>query len=760
MLEFVRKLSQNAAPNTTAWCETLESFLSERQFKLTTRDTLRKRFSNALQWYATLQDLKNLTMRDFLDDTRDELRYKGNDSFDIEDDTGIKLTGNINEHGEGHAGASHGSTGAEKDDDAGLDRPSEYFRERCPLCFGGSNWHQPEELVDVIVCLDACFTQKRRKSQGNAWTAPREHPETVFVPEEDIREMEATVEEEHPSRKQGPLHNDHYESGMKVPIAILDLCHESFISADSSWAKASTQHFADTGFMGLLCRHDRVLWLANMTSAGEKQYYALCLLKKFFDNIPEAMRAGVLYDIGCQLHRSCLKYDFLDDVMDRITFGISVFHAYGHQWPCQIIYHPRKCVGFGLTDGEGCERFWSSIKSLIPSLRVSGYYTRLYAIDTKIKHVDQTSLMGMGKWLRRKWIATMDRKADAMDALAIVSDNGISEDIIRAEWAAQVEQQTKPLARQGKNLADKEIHAILILQEQVDAYTKEQAVYQDMLTTGNYESGLTIIEVEAYLNEFQTKIKNVLRSIQNKKNNLSIDDKASLKRLLGNKFLQTRMNALAVKQRIRERLCQRKFELNSLEQAYRKTINRIKLEKHAQQQLKRKEPGIQVLVKKYNKLCEELGVLIEAKRAPRGVVAPLVIDTNKLFEIDVDDDIWQDVGLTDDQDDHDTIPGWLGNDDIRSGIKAQLELDRCIEEESRLKKERTAMQQWFIEEWQIMELAYNSSEGIEMVYQLQLHKEYLLQLLPGLGENSSGYSLSLERWLGPLRRRLVDCTTA
>ncbi|KDR66151.1 hypothetical protein GALMADRAFT_44200, partial [Galerina marginata CBS 339.88] len=700
MLEFVRNLSMNAAPNTTAWCETLESFLSARQFKLTTRDTLRKRFSSALQWYATLQDLKNLTMRDFLDDTREELWSMNTNNVDVEDDA----------------------------DNAGLDRPSEYLRERCPLCFGGSNWHQPDELVDVIVCLDACFTQKRRKSQGNAWAAPREHPETVFIPEKDVKVMEAMVEDTRPSRKQKPSADKHYESGMRVPTAVLDQCHESFISADSSRAKASTQLFADTGFMALLCRHDRVLWLVNMTSAGEKQYYALCLLDKFFDHVPKAMRAGILYDIGCQLHRSCLKYGFLDDVMDRITFGISVFHAYGHQWPCQIVYHPRKCVGFGLTDGEGCERFWSSIKSLIPSLRVSGYYTRLYVIDTKIKHVDQTSLKGMGKWLRRKWIATRDRKADAVEALTAIYSNGISEDIIRAEWNAQVEQQTKPLARQGKNLADKEIYAILILQEQLDAYTKEQATYQDMLSTGNYESGLTIIEVQAYLNDFQTKIKNSLKSIQNKKDNLSIEDKANLKKLLGNKFLQTRMNALAVKQRIRERLCQRKFELNSLERSYRKTINRIKLEKHAQQQLKRKEPGIQVLVKKYNKLCEELEQMIKSKRAPKGAIAPLAIDTNKLFEIDVDDDIWQDVGLTDDHDGHDIIPGWLGNDDIRSGIKALLELDRCIEEETRLKKERLSMQEWFLEEWNVMEKAYNSSNGLDVLYQLQLHREYLLQL--------------------------------
>ena len=130
--------------------------------------------------------------------------------------------------------------------------------------------------------------------------------------------------------------------------------------------------FADMGLMALLCRHDRPLWTINMTSAGEKQHYAVALLRRLFEHIPKDMTVGVLYDIGCQLHRSCEKWGFLQEFLPRITFGISVFHAYGHQWPCQIVYHPRKCCGFGLTDGEGCERFWSFLKKLIPGLRVSG----------------------------------------------------------------------------------------------------------------------------------------------------------------------------------------------------------------------------------------------------------------------------------------------------------------------------------------------------------------------------------------------------
>jgi hypothetical protein len=84
------------------------------------------------------------------------------------------------------------------------------------------------------------------------------------------------------------------------------------------------------------------------------------------------MMVGILYDIGCQLHRSCVKWNLLGPNLSRVTFGISVFHAYGHQWPCQVVYHPRKCSGFGLSDGEGCEHLWSALSFLISPLRVSG----------------------------------------------------------------------------------------------------------------------------------------------------------------------------------------------------------------------------------------------------------------------------------------------------------------------------------------------------------------------------------------------------
>jgi hypothetical protein len=168
---------------------------------------------------------------------------------------------------------------------------------------------------------------------------------------------------------------DSYEGPLRVPTSVLNSCENSFTAADGNREKASTQFFDSTALMGLLCRHDRVLWLVNMTSPGERQHYAFTLIDKLFRHLPSSWSVGILYDIACTIHRSCVKWGFLEEYLCRISFAISVFHAYGHGWPCQCIYHPRKCKGFGLSDGEGCERFWHSISKLIAYLRVCGVRT-------------------------------------------------------------------------------------------------------------------------------------------------------------------------------------------------------------------------------------------------------------------------------------------------------------------------------------------------------------------------------------------------
>ncbi|KIK76195.1 hypothetical protein PAXRUDRAFT_44419, partial [Paxillus rubicundulus Ve08.2h10] len=62
-------------------------------------------------------------------------------------------------------------------------------------------------------------------------------------------------------------------------------------------------------------------------------------LKKNFEHLPRKITVSCLYNIGCQLEHSCWKWSLLDNnILSHLTFAILVFHMYGHQWPCQIIY--------------------------------------------------------------------------------------------------------------------------------------------------------------------------------------------------------------------------------------------------------------------------------------------------------------------------------------------------------------------------------------------------------------------------------------
>ncbi|KAH9820361.1 hypothetical protein DFH28DRAFT_844647, partial [Melampsora americana] len=54
----------------------------------------------------------------------------------------------------------------------------------------------------------------------------------------------------------------------------------------------------------------------------------------------------------------------------QLIFGTSVFHAYVHSWSCQLDYNPRLNEGFGLSDGEGCERCWCKLSKLVAALTV------------------------------------------------------------------------------------------------------------------------------------------------------------------------------------------------------------------------------------------------------------------------------------------------------------------------------------------------------------------------------------------------------
>ncbi|KAF8833261.1 hypothetical protein BDN67DRAFT_986145 [Paxillus ammoniavirescens] len=347
-----------------------------------------------------------------------------------------------------------------------------------------------------------------------------------------------------------------------------------------------------------------------MTSAGEKQHYALALIQQLMEHLPNSMRVGLLYDIGCQLEHSWRKFKFFENsILSRFHFAISVFHAYGHQWPCQVVYHPRKWQGFGLSDRKGCERLWSALKPLIGPLRVSGYHQHLFVLDLQ-------SCLGYGNWLSRRWSNCLSRKRQAISRLGSCS---VLEETLRSEWAAQVVTQTRPAPRQSKHKADEEILKIIELEKLVGAHAQMVRTLE-LRFISNQIHDVESFEIE--IADARSQHNNLLETLRRRQEGLGVTGRAKLAALRGN------------------------FELERIERAYRQTVGDQRLRSHAEESVKRREPTLLQLVTTYNGLCDKLMALIQQWKAVRGAVMPHYILWEGLFELDVDDDIWQDVGLT------------------------------------------------------------------------------------------------------------------
>ncbi|KAF8207303.1 hypothetical protein K438DRAFT_2084583 [Mycena galopus ATCC 62051] len=517
------------------------------------------------------------------------------------------------------------------------------------------------------------------------------------------------------------------------------MCEASFKAADEKREKASTEFFEDTALMALLCCHNHVLWLVNMHSVGEKQFYVIALVETLFQHLPLAIRVGLLYDVGCSFERSCLKWGFLARFMDRIAFAVSVFHAFGHEWACQLLYHPCKRGGFGFTNGEGAEHFWNSIRHLIVHLRICGYHNRLYTLDAQIEHADESSLVCLGD---------VQKRAEATEEL---QKSGKSTVLLREQWELQVKSQTKPLPRRAKNRGQQAVNGVVLLraavktrEDEVDRLQKKFLVSVD---TDDDAAPLYQLEFVA-AEEALAKSK---QNLKRKEAALGVTEHAELHTLVKSEYIRVRMNARTLKFRVRERLRARKFELDIVEHTD------AKLHAHTEPAVKRREPTIARVASDYNKLCVELEKLIRDGKAPAGSMPPVQIPTKGLWQLDVDVAIFEDVGL-DDPDDQEP-PLWLRDEKVRAGIKAMLELDRCDEEDARLHREAIALREWFREEWNIICTAIEAAESDVKKYHLQLHQDKLVRLcvtwdrcLPTFGSLVE----SLPRW-GPSQLQMSSC---
>jgi hypothetical protein len=92
---------------------------------------------------------------------------------------------------------------------------------------------------------------------------------------------------------------------------------------------------------------------------------------------------------------------------------------------------------------------------------------------------------------------------------------------------------------------------------------------------------------------------------------------------------------------------------------------------------------------------------------------------DKLFDLDVDDAIWEDIGLSE-SDGVANVPLWLSDEQVRTGIRGILLRDRCDEELKWLRYELSVLDEWFQEEWDTLVIAMSSTTGMNIMGSWQI----------------------------------------
>lgn len=117
------------------------------------------------------------------------------------------------------------------------------------------------------------------------------------------------------------------------------------------------------------------------------------------------------------------------------------------------------------------------------------------------------------------------------------------------------------------------VEAILALEKTLAIHDGDICDLEARLLTVGLHDNFVQQDILAQLDDLQTQGTRISQALTHKKEALGIETCMLLRDISTNDYLQLHMNACALKQRIRDRLRQHKFELERLERAYRMTVN-------------------------------------------------------------------------------------------------------------------------------------------------------------------------------------------
>ncbi|KAF9512191.1 hypothetical protein BS47DRAFT_1394479, partial [Hydnum rufescens UP504] len=362
------------------------------------------------------------------------------------------------------------------------------------------------------------------------------------------------------------------------------------------------------------------------------------MMQRLLRELPESFTVGFFYDVICALHREMERPSVatVAPLSAASKFATPVFHSYGHQWPCQLSYHPYKNPEFGRTDGEGCEREWNLLNGVIPTCRISGFYRRLFVINTKQAYIDGQNLRKLASRQKRRFddaVAKLDEAEGALDRL------GIPIDEIQTAWAEQLSTQQAEPPLPEKDAGMKTIESILNLLR-----TRTTLRRQITLTSSQQASILLhdpsspdCVELLDRLDQLRSSLERVESQLAKKEYDLLLHGKMTrgdLEKIKSSQWYDALVRARAHYQRLVAALIGRKFTITQCIEDYRSHILDHKARIHEAKADKKRQPAA---VRCLDQLNKEIERMLDAwDDAPRGAIRPEKLDRKGLFSLDID----------------------------------------------------------------------------------------------------------------------------
>ncbi|CAK5268151.1 unnamed protein product [Mycena citricolor] len=323
---------------------------------------------------------------------------------------------------------------------------------------------------------------------------------------------------------------------------------------------------------------------------------------------------------------------------------------------------------------------------------------------------DETRAKSSSQFFDNKGLMGLSCRHDNLLFLANIKTPGDRQFYMSALIEALLQHLPTRLCRQLKNAGKLAIQDVLRKTLLMDKLKVQMSQWNDTIFKEDADPIYIHFAEQEYAKAHE-KLSKLAESVRKQKAMMGVENKANLSKMVQSKYIQVQMNAAAAKTKLRSRLRQRKRETDNSHQGRSQT---------PQPKYKRSVQTLQQLVR----------TTAGAHQSPPCPTERGGTWTKDIWGLDVDADVWLDIGLTDINKEVDPLL-WMSSDSVRKGIQALLKRDQCDKEEPCLYHECRALCWWMAEEWDVvgraLQLAGKANEEA-VVFQLKLCQSELTKL--------------------------------